>query len=47
MGYNGLFLEMEEKVCVGSFYRRVKLEIMNIIFDYKSFSLKKGNCLFP
>gem|GEM_PF-5680361 len=31
MGYNGLFCEMEEKVCLGSFYRRVKLKIMNII----------------
>ena len=47
MGYNGLFSEMEVKVCLGSFYRRVKLKIINIIFDYKSFSLKKGNYLFP
>jgi len=31
MGYNGLFSEMEVKVCLGSFYRRVKLKIINII----------------
>jgi len=27
----GFFSEMEVKVCLGSFYRRVKLKIINII----------------
>ena len=35
MGYNGLFWEMEVKVCLGSFYRRVKLKIINIIGSNK------------